>query len=101
MNKFTKSLILVGVSLFATLIIAHSPWTGYKIKEYDWVLTDCWRPGETGCTKPLAREIFFSQWTTYEPLVKWLGNVQNMIIVCGALASILALAYFLFGRKDA
>jgi hypothetical protein len=100
MNKFTKTLILVGTFLFTTLFIAHSPWTGYKTKEFDWVLTECWRLGETGCTKASVREIFFSQWTTYEPLVKWLGNVQNMLIVCGALGAILALAYFLFGRKE-
>jgi energy-coupling factor transporter transmembrane protein EcfT len=100
MNKFTKSLVLIGAIVFTTLIIAHSPWTGYKTNEFDWVTTECWKPGEIGCTKPLVREIFFSQWTTYEPLVKWLGNVQNMLIVSVALMAIFILAYSLFGRKE-
>ena len=94
MTENKRISIFIAAVAFLLALIGHSPWTGYKTYGGYSEPSDCGIVGMTGCSKTKLFPLDFSEWSTYEPLIKWLGNVPNFIAI--SLFIVISLGLWLY-----
>ncbi|WP_157661296.1 hypothetical protein [Burkholderia ubonensis] len=113
--------IFVGACFVILALLAHNPFNGYST-ETPWTTpltpeclnlskgdlktmtqTDVDRSFEQAkqCAREGSRDLPFSQWTSAEPLVGWLGNLMRLLLIECAIVVLTGLWVVLSGGSEA
>jgi hypothetical protein len=90
--------IFIGAALAVAVLVVHNPFNGYQTV-WTWSQDGHCGPNINFCTEINSSPLDFTDWTSKEPLIPWMGNIIHFLSVEAAI-TVLTVLWVSLSRAD-